>query len=309
MKQFSSFGIASLLASSFLFAASAMANGPAISDVRPATATANVPVTLTATVNSSNAIQTCHLYVDLEDVGEMTVSGNTASRSYTFTSGGSRIAFVYCRDTDGNRGSGANTAIWVEGTIVNQVPMSSQNPPTTPPPTTPAPVVVPAPTLYVATPTSTSIVAARTLVKLACPADAGTDDPCKAVYYAGTDGKRHAFPNSKTYFTWYRDFSGVVDLSPAEMAAISLGKNVTYRPGTRMVKFTTDNRVYAVAANGSLRWVSSEAIAIALFGNDWNTKIDDIADSFYTNYTFGADINAASDYNPTTELSAAPTFD
>src|SRR5262249_22936910 len=47
------------------------------------------------------------------------------------------------------------------------------------------------------------------LVKLACPAKADVNHPCRAVYFFGNDGKRHAFPNARVYATWYADFSGV----------------------------------------------------------------------------------------------------
>ena len=29
------------------------------------------------------------------------------------------------------------------------------------------------------------------------------------VYYYGYDGKRHAFPYEKIYYSWYSDFSGI----------------------------------------------------------------------------------------------------
>lgn len=76
-----------------------------------------------------------------------------------------------------------------------------------------------------------------------------------------------------------------------------------------MVKFTTDPKVYVVGRGGVLRWVKTEALARAYYGENWNTKIDDIADAFYSNYAFGSDISAESEFSPTMELSAAPTFD
>lgn len=226
----------------------------------------------------------------------MMVSGNTASRSYTFTSGGSHIAFVYCRDNNNQVNSGANTAIWVNGAITPSIPFSGNDyspptQPTSPPATTPT-------TTPPVTPTAGS------LIKLACTAGAALDDPCRAVYYRSIDGKRHAFPNSKVFFSWYQNFDSVVTVSAAEMGNSLLGKNVTYRPGVKMVKFETLNRVYAVAQGGLLRWVTSESIANALYGSDWNTKIDDIPDTFYGNYTFGTDVTEASPYNVATELNA-----
>jgi hypothetical protein len=98
-------------------------------------------------------------------------------------------------------------------------------------------------------------------------------------------------------------------VSAERLSAYTLGTNVTYRPGVRMVKFTTEPKTYAVAGGGILRWVSSEQAARSLYGNDWNTKIDDVADVFYTNYHFGTDVASMNDFVPSAESAAAPTFD
>jgi len=109
----------------------------------------------------------------------------------------------------------------------------------------------------------------------------------KAVYYCGLDGKRHAFPNQRIHDSWYADFNGVVTVSDSDLSLIPLGANVTYRPGVRMLKIQTDPKVYAVAKGGELRWVQEEASALHLYGAEWNTKIDDLSDAFFTDYTIG----------------------
>lgn len=136
------------------------------------------------------------------------------------------------------------------------------------------------------------------LIKTACPSTPyGADDPCTAVYYVTADNQRHAFPNSKIFFTWYADFDTVVTVSAAEMSAHQLGENVTYHPGTRMIKFPSVNTVYAVAQGGELRAVKSEDVAVSLYGSAWNTKIDDLSEAFYSNYTFGKTILSSADYS------------
>ena len=70
--------------------------------------------------------------------------------------------------------------------------------------------------------------------------------------------KRYVFPNEATYKSWYSDFSGVVTISADELASYPLAANVVVRPGTKLVKITTDPKVYAVEANGVLRWVQTE---------------------------------------------------
>lgn len=130
-----------------------------------------------------------------------------------------------------------------------------------------------------------------------------------AVYYYAADGKRYVFPNEKTYFTWYSDFSSVVTITDAELAAISIGGNVTYRPGVKMIKITTDPKVYAVSMGGELRHVPSEACAITLYGANWNTMIEDVPDGFFVNYTVGSPIAAdCSDYDKAAEMAASPTI-
>jgi len=108
-----------------------------------------------------------------------------------------------------------------------------------------------------------------------------------SVYYLGDDGKRYVFPNESTYFSWYANFSGVVTISASELQSYPLGGNVTMRPGTKLVKITTDPSVYAVEPNGVLRKIQSEAQAAALYGTNWSKRVVDVADSFFTNYTIG----------------------
>jgi hypothetical protein len=108
-----------------------------------------------------------------------------------------------------------------------------------------------------------------------------------AVYYCGADGKRHAFPNQRIHDSWFTGFAGVGTVTDETLAQIPLGANVKYRPGVRMIKIQSDPKVYAVDANGSLRWVQEEASALALYGADWNKKIDDVSDAFFTDYSVG----------------------
>lgn len=147
------------------------------------------------------------------------------------------------------------------------------------------------------------------LIKTACAGDEAADHPCKAVYYLGSDGSRHAFTNEKVYFTWYNDFDDVETVSSSVMASYSLGKNVTYHPGTRMVKFPSLNTVYAVQKGGVLRAIDSESVAVTLYGSTWNQQIDDISEAFYGNYTIGDDIAGASDYDASDAVASVNSID
>ncbi len=125
------------------------------------------------------------------------------------------------------------------------------------------------------------------LIKLADDGNPKTQEDT-AVYYLGTDGKRHAFPNEKVYFSWYCDFSSVKTISPQDMASIPLGQNVTYRPGLKAVKFLSGPTVYIVRPNSTLQPIATQDDAKALLGNNWNQKIQDINDTFYTDYQISA---------------------
>jgi hypothetical protein len=71
------------------------------------------------------------------------------------------------------------------------------------------------------------------------------------------------------------------------MSLVPIGGNVTYRPGTRMLKFQTDPKTYIVTRGGVLRWATTEEVARGWFGTTWNQHIDDVSEAFYINYTFG----------------------
>lgn len=156
--------------------------------------------------------------------------------------------------------------------------------------------------------TVTEVPAAGLLVKLQCPSPVYVNDPCTTVYFYGNDGYRHAFPNEKVYFSWYKDYSTVNIVTADYLASLPLGKNVTYRPGYKLVKFLSVNTVYAVSQGGTLREISSESMASALYGTSWNTKVDDISDAFYSNYVFGDEINSSKDYSPEEELSGTESI-
>ena len=131
------------------------------------------------------------------------------------------------------------------------------------------------------------------------PGDLIRGESFSAVYYYGEDGFRYVFPNDKTYFTWFSDFDDVVWISDTDLGRIQIGGNVTYKPGVKMIKINTDPKTYAINEGGELWWVSTESAAVALYGDNWNTMIDDVPDGFFSNYTVtGEEINGTDDFDP-----------
>lgn len=128
------------------------------------------------------------------------------------------------------------------------------------------------------------------------------------LYYVGEDGKRYVFPNANTYFSWYDDFTGVQEIALEDLYDLPLGGNVRYKPGALLVKIQTDPKVYAVGENGKLRWIKNETLAKALYGNNWNKLVDDVPDSFFTNYEVDAAIESEDDFDPTSEEEQTPTI-
>ncbi len=131
---------------------------------------------------------------------------------------------------------------------------------------------------------------AGTLLKLPSDNNSATQQD-SVVYYCSSDGTRNVFPNEDSYFTWYRDFTGIQVISEEQMAKIPLGENITFKPGSMMVKIVSDARVYAVAKGGVLRWLVNEVIAASLYGSAWNMFISDIPVEFFLNsYEIGEPI-------------------
>lgn len=118
-----------------------------------------------------------------------------------------------------------------------------------------------------------------------------TDDSA-AVYILGGDGYRHAFPTEREFTSWGLSFDDVEAVDASTLAAYSLGANVTIRPGTHLVKLQTNPKVFAVEPGGVLRWVASESVALQLYGAGWASRVVDVSDAFWGNYTVGEDITA-----------------
>lgn len=129
------------------------------------------------------------------------------------------------------------------------------------------------------------------------------------VYYLGSDGKRYVFPNEKTYNTWFKTFAYVRRIPDEDLSKNPLGGNVTYKPGSRLIKIESDPRVYAVAHGGILREITSEDVAEQLFGKKWRALVDDLPDPFFTNYTLGQPIASVKDFSSEKEKANALSID
>src|SRR3989339_114786 len=130
------------------------------------------------------------------------------------------------------------------------------------------------------------------LLKLPDDGDVTTQND-SAVYTIGSDGKRHGFPTTTSFQSWWKNFSEIELIDSVHMSEYELGKNVVIRPGTYLVKIVSDPKVYAVEPGGILRWVTTEEIARSLYGDQWTKRVVDIPDAFFTDYEIGAPIETA----------------
>jgi Bacterial Ig-like domain len=231
---------------------------------------------LTSTVSGSNSDYTWTVPTDSTTQGLIKVEGLNST------------GVVLASDTSA-------TTFSVAGTTV--APPAVAPPAVTPPTTTPPPQnddtvtgVYDSNTARQNNPTFNTDMNIPVAASPACESGSLIKGSLSAVYYCGADGKRYVFVNDKAYFSWYPDFSTVKTISDTTLASIMIGGNITYRPGSRMLKIMSDPKTYVVARGGVLRWVETEAAAVRLFGANWNQMIDDVSDSFFVNYTVGAPI-------------------
>lgn len=266
-----------------------------------------VPTTVTADGAAGSTVT-----VQITDTDGFAVAGAAVTVSSSLAGSSFAPAATATTNASGQaaftiRSSAAGTATisaTANGTLITDTAAVVFTSPAAPPPPAPAPAPDGRP-------------APGSLIKLACPPSAGVNDPCKEVSYVGTDGARHSFPNQAVFFTWFpAGFSSVTiqTITPTVLVSFPLGRNVTHRPGVRLVKSPSNPTVYAVtkgdATFGRLRAVTTPEIGVALYGASWARSVTDFSDVFMVNsYRVGDPIRSAADYNVSAEQSANQTID
>lgn len=112
------------------------------------------------------------------------------------------------------------------------------------------------------------------------------------VYTIGCDNTLHVFPDEQTFKTWWTDFDDLAFVNSGFLTTHEEGAKVTIRPGTYLVKLPSDPKVYAVEPGGILRWLPDETTAETLYGVGWNTRIIDLSESLFSDYSIGDDLTA-----------------
>jgi hypothetical protein len=112
-----------------------------------------------------------------------------------------------------------------------------------------------------------------------------------AVYYIGDDGKKYIFPDSNTYFTWYKNFNDVKKVPVSVLDEYHDGGTVPYRGGASLITHKDTNRIYAVEPGGIIRWLKTAEIAENLYGANWGNLVKDVIPGFFSvSYTTGTEL-------------------
>ncbi len=244
--------------------------GPTVSAVTPSTATLNVATTYSVTPTGESATKWCWLYVDGRNVGAMTASSDKKTFSRSYKFTVAGTHSILARCADGDN----NYSVGATRTFT----MSGTSTTTTP---------------------STSV-SHGTVIR--------TSDST-AVYYYGNDGKKHLFPSENVFFSWFASYSSVATVTNSVMNSLPLGENVTYRPGTVLVKFSTSSAVYAISQGGVLHPFVSEEVARSVYGSNWASYVVIVPTNRMSDYTFGSMITSSSQHNKATVYASVSSIE
>ena len=128
------------------------------------------------------------------------------------------------------------------------------------------------------------------------------------VYFVTNDLKRLEFDSERVFTSWYGDFGSVRTVSDSDLAAMPFAGLAPLRPGVFPVKFASDARVYGIDRGGALRWLSSEAVARMIYGDDWAAKLVILPDATVSDYGYGAAVTGPGQYWWKAERDASPNL-
>lgn len=131
-----------------------------------------------------------------------------------------------------------------------------------------------------------------------------------AIFYVAEDGQRHRFPNQATYQTWYRDWRRLKIVPSEQLSALPLAKeSITVHPGSALVKFAEAPEIYAVSNGAVLRLLQRDEAAKAIYGYQWRDRIVILPETLRSDYTLGAPILKATDFDRNRVIVASRTIE
>lgn len=115
------------------------------------------------------------------------------------------------------------------------------------------------------------------------------------VYYVDMDDNgdlvRRPFMDAQTFMTWQNDWDDVETVTDATLPTIALGNPMLPKAGVVLVKIQSDARVFAIEGDGTIRWITTEDVAIAIYGADWADYVIDVAATLFPRFTEGDDLD------------------
>ncbi len=238
---------------------------PTIGLVSPETFAVNHQVLIQAKVEDESGMNGCHLFINDADVGVMRIAAGQASMTQAFVTPESRRLQIRCQDAAGN----------VSYSAVTESQASA--------PDATAPGVLPAG------------FSSGMVVRLSCLPGERDDEHCHDLYYVGKDAKRHGFQSPTAYKSWYPAGANVMDISLAALSSLQLGVPISVKPGQSAIRFLSQPTVYAVSAKKTLRPFASATLVAETLGSDWSSRVDVLTDAFYTNFTFGSEVQTTAE--------------
>ena len=117
------------------------------------------------------------------------------------------------------------------------------------------------------------------------------------VYYIDDLLQRHPFIDTQTFFTFEDDFSSIVTVTDATLSTLTIADPMLPNPGVALIKIQSDDNVYAIDVTEGLRWVTTEAIAVAMYGQSWSDYAIDLPSTLFPHFTVGSAIESAESIN------------
>lgn len=115
------------------------------------------------------------------------------------------------------------------------------------------------------------------------------------VYYVDMDDNgdlvRRPFMDAQTFMTWQNDWDDVATVTDATLPTIALGNPMLPKAGVVLVKIQSDARVFAIEGDGTIRWIATEDVAVAIYGADWADYVVDVSATLFPRFTQGDDID------------------
>lgn len=106
----------------------------------------------------------------------------------------------------------------------------------------------------------------------------------QTVYFIGSDGLRHPFPNRVTFESWGFSFDDILHVNRATLHEHELGVPVPVKPGAYLLKTPSEADVFVVTDTYQLVRIPNEIFAIDMLGPAWADDVLDVSPIFFVRY-------------------------